>query len=377
MNETWWLDPSQLVDEQRDVLLEPPETEMFISGPPGSGKTNILILRANYVREICPRLCLITFTRTLTEFLRSGPNVGRADQIQAAEILTFSSFSQRLIKNLGGNVPAQTGDFDTDRRMIADALSEIISRDRIGKLYDVIFIDEVQSLIREELQIIRDLSVRINAAGDLRQRIYDTRDGIPTVMGMVEKTVEIDHHFRIGEKICEFADQILPPRQGEPPLMEGCNYDEDARPSSVSHVGCGSEDVEFRQCLEKIKRQVRYIVDEPIGVLCIRGDTRNRFWQALQEDGELADISVLQSGGAYQAFGPNSLVRVMTVHSAQGSEFRAVHLLNAEEYSENRRELAFTAVTRAKTELDLYHVGNLAGHMIPPNRQLRSFGSLF
>ena len=50
---------------------------------------------------------------------------------------------------------------------------------------------------------------------------------------MAEKTVELKRHYRIGEKICEYADQILPPKAGQAPLLESCNYLERLRSSSL------------------------------------------------------------------------------------------------------------------------------------------------
>jgi hypothetical protein len=52
---------------------------------------------------------------------------------------------------------------------------------------------------------------------------------------MVRRIVTLQEHYRIGTKICDFADQILPPKMGEEPLAEGCNYSEEKRPSVVSH----------------------------------------------------------------------------------------------------------------------------------------------
>lgn len=81
MNETWWVNPSQLDPQQTAILTATADSKLLIVGPPGSGKTNILMLRANYVRPVGPRQMFLTFTRSLAEHLRSGPNVGRADQI--------------------------------------------------------------------------------------------------------------------------------------------------------------------------------------------------------------------------------------------------------------------------------------------------------
>jgi superfamily I DNA/RNA helicase len=377
MNETWWLDPSQLDDVQRQVLVQRPETDILIVGPPGSGKTNILVLRANYVRSVAPRLLLVTFTRTLCEFLRSGPNIGRADQVKRDEITTFMAWGRQFIRQHGVNVPEISNDFNADRENTIRVIQEIIADQNPGKLYDVIFIDEVQDFRAEELQILRRLARRVNAAGDSRQRIWNHNEGLPTVSGMVEKTLVLKEHYRIGAKICDFADQILPPKFGEAALSEGCNYDEDGRPSSVRAVACTDFDNECSQCIAKIKEQRRYMTDEPIGVLFQLSDLRDAFWERLESDAELGPISILQKQNDYKPFGPNSLIRVMTIASAKGSEFRAVHILGAEGFRTNRRELAFTGVTRAKTEVTLYHVAALEGHMTPPSDHLPELASIF
>jgi superfamily I DNA/RNA helicase len=221
------------------------------------------------------------------------------------------------------------------------------------------------------------LAHRINAAGDSRQRIYRHREGLPTIARMVDRTVVLEQHYRIGIKICDFADQILPPKSGEAPLSEGCNYDEEARPSSVVAVYSVDQRAQFDECIDQIREQRRYITDEPIGVLTISGDTRDKFWDRLVERGELVGISIRQRQEEYQAFGPETAVRVMTVASAKGSEFRAVHLLEAENYRPSLRELAFTGVTRAKTEVILHHTKPLHGHMKPASGKLPTIDDVF
>jgi superfamily I DNA/RNA helicase len=377
MNETWWLEPNQLDDAQKQILLEKPEAQLLIVGPPGSGKTNLLVLRANYVRSVAPRILLLTFTRTLNEFLKSGPNIGRGDQIRDDEIKTFMGWARQLLRDHGGTIPDSTGDFEADRVAVAEAVLEMISIQNLGKLYDVIFVDEVQDLLEIELRIVRRLTHRINAAGDSRQRIWKHKEGLPTIEAMVDRKVTLEQHYRIGIKICDFGDQVLPPKMGEPSLSEGCNYDEEARPSSVLAIPSVDMNAQFDECIDQIKEQRRYITDEPIGVLTISGEVRDKFWDRLVEQGELVDISIRQRQDEYQPFGPNSLVRVMTVASAKGSEFRAVHLLEAENYGTGRRELAFTGVTRAKTEVILHHSKPLRGHMKPASGKLPSIDDVF
>ncbi|MEW5686536.1 MAG: ATP-dependent helicase [Pseudomonadota bacterium] len=378
MNETWWVKQSDLDDKQLAILVEPPESELLILGPPGSGKTNLLLLRANYVRHVGPKTLFLTFTRTLAEFLRSGASVGRADQIQPGDIKTFMGWAGEVIWSNGGEAPEKGSDFEETRLNTIAALEKVVQERGLRDLYDFAFVDEVQDLRTRELDLIRRLASRMNTAGDSRQRIFNHREGLVAASALTSKTVTLEKHYRIGLKICQFADRILPPSEGTMPLTDGCNYAEEVRSSSVDAVKGASAADTYEECLARLKEQIRYIVDEPIGVLAPSRSVRDAFWDALRNDGELNAIAMRQQENNYQAFGADSRIRVMTVHSSKGSEFRAVHLLEAEAYKQGNRELAFTAVTRAKTEVMLYHVAPLANHMVPPSGALpTNLDSLF
>lgn len=57
-------------------------------------------------------------------------------------------------------------------------------------------------------------------------------------------------------------------------------------------------------------------------------------------------------------FDPTLPIWVSTVHSSKGLEFRCAHVVAADlfaEFHEHERRVAFTAVTRAKTALAIYH----------------------
>jgi superfamily I DNA/RNA helicase len=47
--DSWWRELGDLNDEQRNVIKLPAEGSFLVNGPPGSGKTNLLLLRANYL----------------------------------------------------------------------------------------------------------------------------------------------------------------------------------------------------------------------------------------------------------------------------------------------------------------------------------------
>src|SRR5690349_13027729 len=73
MNDTWWVKLGQLDDDQKRIIPLALNEDHLVVGPPGSGKTNLLLLRANYVvRAGQPNILLLVFTRTLQEFLATG-----------------------------------------------------------------------------------------------------------------------------------------------------------------------------------------------------------------------------------------------------------------------------------------------------------------
>src|SRR5262245_47857169 len=77
----WWVQKDQLDARQMELIENLPLRESFlILGPPGSGKTNVLLRRAQFVRgQGMPNVLVLTFTRPLTEFVKTGcfDNQGR------------------------------------------------------------------------------------------------------------------------------------------------------------------------------------------------------------------------------------------------------------------------------------------------------------
>ena len=50
MEATWWTKPEQLDPDQRKAIALPLTGDHLIVGPPGSGKTNLVLLRAAYLQ---------------------------------------------------------------------------------------------------------------------------------------------------------------------------------------------------------------------------------------------------------------------------------------------------------------------------------------
>jgi superfamily I DNA and RNA helicase len=81
---------------------------------------------------------------------------------------------------------------------------------------------------------------------------------------------------------------------------------------------------------------------------------------------EIGSSCVVQSDKDYISFGPKTSICVCSLHAAKGLEFRTVHLVGGEgfpSFRDRQKRMSYTAITRAKTSLNLYSVNPLPGYL--------------
>ena len=356
MNETWWVTKDELTDEQSKVIDLPLDGSYLILGPPGSGKTNLLLLRANYLHLAAHTgLVLIVFTRALQEFLKAG--AGLYD-FPAQKIVTSTRWMSNLLREYGQAVP-DSEKFLALRLALVDGVKSLIEAKKLSKLYDALLLDEAQDYLPEEIHIFRKLARRLYIVADSKQQIYKGQDSIELSKGMVDETRILTHHFRNGLKICRLADEIGRDSPDYKSMEDSAQYKESVRPSSVEHHECADLNEQISKILEKLSVQRQTYPDELIGICCPTNATVNAVWSAVQMS-PFAEVSVLQKANEHSAFTPGVRICVSTIHAAKGLEFRALHIAGLERLSsfDLSRNIVFTAVTRAKTSLSLYYSEN-------------------
>ena len=94
-------------------------------------------------------------------------------------------------------------------------------------------------------------------------------------------------------------------------------------------------------------------------------------WDSIRMS-EYSDAASLLHGGINDKFPSDKPVIVSTFHAAKGLEFRTLHLAGCDELKTfpNNRYMTFTAVTRAKTALSVYHCNDLLGYFDAALRSL-------
>src|SRR5437016_5056953 len=139
MSKTWWLDPGELNEEQEPIINLPIGDSYLITGPPGSGKTNLVLLRANYLYlSAIQNIEVVVFTRTLREFIASG---GGQYDFPVAKVKTGIKFLERLLHRYG--VPLTLPDTFPERRVyLLEETQKLVADKNLADLFETILLDE-------------------------------------------------------------------------------------------------------------------------------------------------------------------------------------------------------------------------------------------
>jgi superfamily I DNA/RNA helicase len=359
MDTSWWVSKDELDDAQQAFIRLPAHGRYQLEGPAGSGKTNLLLLRAQFVAGQGEKNVLVlTYTNALCDFLRSG--LAGTGLIEGDQVRTFHSWAVGHIgRYLKTNLVEKGADFDEETRAHAvELLKQANERLPAKHIYSSIFVDEAQDLTVEELRCLLSLSENICVCGDIKQGIYQ-RDGldIATDMGLEKHT--LTRHYRIGQRIAQVADRLLEASSPGQSLEATANYNPKIQGTASAELHrCADRDQQFAKLCEILGVQVVAFPGEKIGIFCGRRNTAAELAERFK--GTEFEENVCYHAVDTDGFSSDALIHIMTMHSAKGVEFRAVHLFGVEElrYGHlSRSTLAYTAITRAKTALNAYCSG--------------------
>lgn len=365
MNTAWWKSVEELDNDQQSFIRLPPSGRHLLIGPPGSGKTNLLLLRAVYIAKSgLKNVLILTYTNLLAGFIRSG--IDAKELVASHQVLTFHKWAfQHIAQYLGGDRLDEIESLDNvaGRQALGRLLLEANRNSPSKYLYDAIFVDEAQDLTCCELEPLLELAATVCVCGDLRQSIYRIdglkMDGLEIAAKSGLDTHELRRHYRIGPAIARVADRLLVPEDPGDSLDSTTNYNvAKSGDSTASLHYCASKAEQFDLIIKRLRVELVAFRGEMLGILCPRVEAIHEL-RDLFEDTDLKDKVAYHVGDGQVDFGSGAPIHVMSVHGSKGAEFRAVHIYRAEDFKFplHHRELAYTAITRAKTALNAYCTG--------------------
>jgi superfamily I DNA/RNA helicase len=356
MSDLWWVDKGSLLPEQLNVLGIDLDKDLLIYGPPGSGKTNLLLLRANHlaIAEPSHEFYIVCYTNLLTNFIRTGAAVYEfpSNRIKTKQTLFESVLSDH------GYLPANLRSLPIAERTAAvdAAMASLKSSGKGHHSFPVLFVDEAQDYPADDLDSFRYLAKNISCAADGRQGLYKTADSAMVWLNSYtwNETIRLKHHYRTAPNIVELADKIMDGKLGHVPMLPTHQYKGDITPVEV--VAKSTLAAQIAAMVDKVVRQITIYPSELIGLIIPRRQEFDMVVAALEREPRLA--GKWTNAIDRDDFDPEKQVWVSTMHSAKGLEFRCVHFMAAETiegFHAHARRLAFTGVTRAKTSLTIYY----------------------
>lgn len=360
MDNTWWKDPSELVNEQSELLDIPTDKSILIKGPPGSGKTNLMLLRANqlFIGDR-PNLHVVVFGSLLKQFIRMG---GSQYKFPEDKIVTHSYLFAHVLANHGCKLDTSKMDIDEARAARADALDDLMKKGVVGAQFQALLLDEAQDYSPLEIKLLCALTEVLIATADTRQRIYDVEDNSEVLATCVDMLYPLKYHFRNGLEICMVADEIMTGDLSYTPMKTHSHYDEKTYPCIARPHG-GMTIVEQAAFIaSQLNDALLGYPDQLLAVLCPTNADLNVIEVELIKAGLGDRITRANKKNEFDSSKP---IWLSTIAAAKGLEFRVVHIagLDALLRMSNEMRLIYTGVTRAKTTLRLYWNQSIPGYL--------------
>lgn len=371
MSKIWWVTDDQLNPIQLSAIEYAGKGRGFVlKGPPGSGKTNVLMLSLAAIKE---RHFVnskgIVFTGSLRRFIESGLDLYGLEQ---GDVIT--------LKRLAGDILREHGDQGLLKNELPFQSLQKIWRERFKSylegvshcLYDSLIVDESQDFDESEVRMLYAASRYTVFAIDTNQSVYIRSDAKHPVIalrereGLQEFTLNI--HYRVGYTICKFVDLLMEGRAGYFAMQGSSQYTEALRPSLVELEQKNSAEDEFEVIINRARNQSAVYPGETIGIVFPKRDQVASFEEYCERNAK--DVLDLARLGRHE-FGAN--VFIGSMHESKGLEFAVIHIGGLETLSkfQTQRTLMFTAVTRARYACYITSSGKVPDYVSSAYRRLK------
>lgn len=314
-----WLVPrSELTLEQLRAVELDPKSHRVVMGGPGSGKTLVLLHRAQYLREKLhvdeSRFHIFVYTNVLKEYLRSALSLLNLPEscVSNLDSWCYSYFRRNIRRPLPRN--GKQIDFMEIRSWV---LEDLKKNGQNRHQYEFIMVDEGQDMNDIAYEIFKIIAKHITVCLDGKQQLYEvgsTEQEILKELGVPACNVNLLEGYRCSPYIVKLAARLI--------------KEEKERDAYIRQTRTRSTDIEtpvlfYAKNREEEKErlisiiQTRLLNNERIAVLFPKKKQVYGYAAALREAGlEVEDMDGLDFN--------KETPKLMTYHSAKGLTFDTV-----------------------------------------------------
>lgn len=361
---TWLIPREELTPEQlRAIELDTRENRVIIGGP-GSGKTQILLHRAQFLREQLgmaeDRFHIFVYTRALRTYIQSALNLL---DLPDESVSTLDSWCMAFYReHIGGRTPWNKEERHPDFAAIQAAVLAKLKSLR-KKLFECVLVDEAQDLDAGAFELLAAMADHITVCADHKQQIYDSGSEISSILqwlGVRRSNISLLETYRCCPYIVRLASQLIDDFAEREAYIRQARTSQTERETPVLYRAESAED-EKRQLIDTVRWRLG--AGERIAILFPQQRQAYGYAKGLKEEG--IDVE-----NPKELDFTSDRPKLMPYHSAKGLTFDTVILPRLLPSAFGRMgasrivRVLFVGITRATKWVHLSTVGEADG--FPP-----------
>lgn len=348
----WLLPDFELTPDQQRMVRLSPDQNRLITGPPGSGKSQILVHRARFLMDrfqIGPQsFRVFLFTRVLRDYIQSGlDDVGLPPQ----SVTTFDGFCSQFHKDHISKKLPTAGKSGTDFAEVRSRVLDFVEQNsKFHNLYRFILVDEGQDLTEEAHAILYYLGEHVTVFADEQQKVFEEGADLQSVRQIY--SIQGEGHsllgaFRNSPEVAQLASYFIKDQTSRQKYLNMTSTGVKVRELPLYFVAADHEQEMQRLAGVIMQRQA---LNERVVVILPQNRLVHGYAQGLIERGVQVERA-LPVGGDADFHG--ELPKLCTYHSVKGLTFDSALLPRLQSSYVRKFEsglletMLFTGMTRA------------------------------
>lgn len=349
----WLLPRLELTPEQLRVVEMPPQKHKVILGPPGSGKTQVLIHRADYLSGAynlkSDQYRVFVFTNVVKEYIKSGIQfLGLPEEV----VSTFDHWCRIVYEeHISKRLPwkGRSINFEEVRTAVFKLYR---NKPELQKRLSFVLVDEGQDLTPQVYEILSLAAQHITVFVDPQQKIFEngaSESFILDKLALRKCNATLLGAYRNAPYVAQLASYFIEDDRKREQYLAQINTEQKIREKPLCFVAA-----DFQKEMDRLAEIIsqRQVMNERIGIIVPTNKQLYGFSKGLDERGVKVEKAVPRTDDGGCDFG-NAMPKIATYYSAKGLTFDSVLLPRLTESSfswiddATRLRLFFVGIARA------------------------------